>query len=236
MERLATELASANERLLAAEAAEARARSECLDLASQSREAREKYERGSVEHAILEKSLACIEEELAGARKSWNDQRRQLELDAADKGHRCAELEKQVDSMQQLIATLSFRMAVATRVQEISVRSDTSVTEAFNTSLNASVGGDEPRTVDQLLELVRFLRREKEMAISRFEDVEFELHRLKTELERSGAHSVIEIPRPSAGYRGDWRTPLSPIFLTNKTIDVRAHYFAPVLPHYSSNG
>lgn len=209
LERLETELASANKRLQAAEASEARARSECLGLSSQAREAQEKYERELVQHAgdveqlnavreaaeaartrlvMLENSLARTEEELALARTSWDEQRRNLESDAADKGRRCAELDKQVDLMEQQIVTLSARMAAATRVHEMSIRSNTSATEALNTSLNASVGEEESRTVDQLLELVRFLRREKEIAISRFEVLEAESQRLKTELEQSTRH------------------------------------------------
>jgi nucleoprotein TPR len=41
------------------------------------------------------------------------------------------------------------------------------------------------RSTDQLLELVRFLRREKEIAISRSEVQEAETQRLKTQLEQA---------------------------------------------------
>ena len=53
-------------------------------------------------------------------------------------------------------------------------------------SLNVSVGEDDTRNTEQLLELVRFLRREKEIAISRFEVMEAESQRLKTQLEQAG--------------------------------------------------
>ena len=54
-----------------------------------------------------------------------------------------------------------------------------------NTSLNTSLGEEETRSSDQLLELVRFLRREKEIAISRSEVQEAETQRLKTQLEQA---------------------------------------------------
>lgn len=54
-----------------------------------------------------------------------------------------------------------------------------------NTSLNASISEEDMRSTDQLLELVRFLRREKEIAISRSEVQEAETQRLKTQLEQA---------------------------------------------------
>lgn len=54
-----------------------------------------------------------------------------------------------------------------------------------NTSLNVSISEEDMRSTDQLLELVRFLRREKEIAISRSEVQEAETQRLKTQLEQA---------------------------------------------------
>ena len=209
--RLETELQSLLERTQTAESSEARARAECLDLANQAREAQEKYERELVQHASdveqlnsvreasevvrsrlagLEDSFARVQEELTNSRSSWDEQRSRLEsADAAEKGRRCAELDRQVDLMQEQIVTLSARMAAATRVHEISIRSQSGgdSADALNTSSgslhNVSMGDEESRSSDQLLELVRFLRREKEIAISRFEVMEAESQRFKMQLE-----------------------------------------------------
>ena len=54
-----------------------------------------------------------------------------------------------------------------------------------NTSLNVSISEEDMRSTDQLLELVRFLRREKEIAISRSEVQEAETQRLKAQLEQA---------------------------------------------------
>lgn len=54
-----------------------------------------------------------------------------------------------------------------------------------NTSLNVSISEEDMRSTDQLLELVRFLRREKGTAISRSEVQEAETQRLKTQLEQA---------------------------------------------------
>jgi len=208
--RLETELQSLLERTQTAESSEARARAECLDLANQAREAQEKYERELVQHASdveqlnsvreasevvrsrlagLEDSFARVQEELTNSRSSWDEQRSRLESDAAEKGRRCAELDRQVDLMQEQIVTLSARMAAATRVHEISIRSQSGgdSADALNTSSgslhNVSMGDEESRSSDQLLELVRFLRHEKEIAISRFEVMEAESQRFKMQLE-----------------------------------------------------
>ncbi len=59
-----------------------------------------------------------------------------------------------------------------------------------NTSLNVSIGEEDLRSSDQLLELVRFLRREKEIAISRAEVQEAETQRLKTQLEQAERQAI----------------------------------------------
>ena len=130
--------------------------------------------------AVVEQTLAGAEEELSKGRQSWDTQRVMLEQEAADKARRCAELDKQLDITQQQLVELSARMAATTHVQEIAVRSE----PGLDRSLNVSMGEEESRSADQLLELVRFLRREKEIAISRFEVMEAESQRIKTQLEQ----------------------------------------------------
>lgn len=140
---------------------------------------REQTEQTRSRLAFVEQALARAEEELSTGKQSWESQRTMLEQEASEKARRCAELDKQLDITQQQLVALSSRLAATTHVQEIAVRSQ----EVLDRSLNAS-GEEEPRSADQLLELVRFLRREKEIAISRFEVMEAESQRIKTQLEQ----------------------------------------------------
>ena len=140
---LETELASVSSLLKHAEESEAAARRDYIEQANHSKEAQEKYERELMLHAAdvetlnavraqiesdraqlgtIQQTLARVEQELENSRSSWNGQREMLEKDLAEKSRRCAELDKQVDLMQQQIVNISARMAAATRVAEISFR------------------------------------------------------------------------------------------------------------------
>ncbi|KAI9556759.1 Nucleoprotein TPR [Daphnia sinensis] len=202
--QLEASLASLTDQVKLAEESEAKARQEALDQVKHAKEAQEKYERELMQHAadveqlnavreqveqsrtqlaLLQQTSARLEAELASGRSSWQAQKEMLEKEASEKARRCSDLDKQVDVMQQQIVTLSSRMAAATRCQEIAVRTQSG--EDANTSLNTSTSEEDLRSTDQLLELVRFLRREKEIAISRSEVQEAETQRLKTQLEQA---------------------------------------------------
>ncbi|XP_032788122.2 nucleoprotein TPR isoform X2 [Daphnia magna] len=202
--QLEANLASLTDQVRLAEESEAKARQEALDQVKHAKEAQEKYERELMQHAadveqlnaireqveqsrsqlsLLQQTSARLEAELASGRTSWQAQKEMLEKEASEKARRCSDLDKQVDVMQQQIVTLSSRMAAATRCQEIAVRTQSG--DDANTSLNTSTSEEDLRSTDQLLELVRFLRREKEIAISRSEVQEAETQRLKTQLEQA---------------------------------------------------
>ena len=56
-------------------------------------------------------------QDLENSRSSWNGQREMLENDLNEKCRRCAELEKQVELLQQHIVNINVRLA-----EEISLR------------------------------------------------------------------------------------------------------------------
>lgn len=141
--RLEIELASMTEQFKMAEESEAKARHDSLEQTRHAKEAQEKYERELMQHAadveqlnvvreqleqshsqlsVLQQTLARVETELTTGRTSWDAQKEMLEKEASEKARRCAELDKQVDVMQQQIVTLSSRMAAATRLSEIALR------------------------------------------------------------------------------------------------------------------
>ncbi len=63
-----------------------------------------------------------MEQELRAGIGGWEAREKTLLEQAAQVAARCAELDKQVDLMQQQMVTMSNRMAAVTRVQETAVR------------------------------------------------------------------------------------------------------------------
>ena len=204
VQRLESELSSTSTKASELEQVASKARQDFLEQAQQTKDAQENYERELMQHAADveqlnsvrqqleqirlqltadEEKMCRLEQELTSGRSCWNDQKEILVKETAEKTVRCAELDKQVDIMQQQIVTLSTRMEALSRVQEKAVRSEEK--EGNSSVLNVSMGEEETRSADQLLELIRFLRREKEITISRFEVSEAQTQRLQTRLAQA---------------------------------------------------
>ncbi|XP_078012574.1 nucleoprotein TPR isoform X4 [Phascolarctos cinereus] len=169
---------------------EQQARRDCQEQAKIAIEAQNKYERELMLHAAdvealqaakeqvsknllvrqqLEETAQKAESQLLECKASWEERERMLKDEATKCVSRCQDLEKQNRLLHDQIEKLSDKVV-------------TSMKEGVQGSLNVSLN-EEGKSQEQILEILRFIRREKEIAETRFEVAQVESLRYRQRVE-----------------------------------------------------
>ncbi|XP_015491580.1 nucleoprotein TPR isoform X3 [Parus major] len=169
---------------------EQQAKRDCQEQAMMASEAQNKYERELMLHAAdvealqaikeqvaknatvrqqLEEAAQKAESELLESKASWEERERMIKDEASKLASRCEDLEKQNRLLHEQLESMSNKMV-------------TSMKEAIPTAANVSLS-EEGKSQEQILEILRFIRREKEIAETRFEVAQVESLRYRQRVE-----------------------------------------------------
>ncbi|XP_036058652.1 LOW QUALITY PROTEIN: nucleoprotein TPR [Onychomys torridus] len=169
---------------------EQQARRDCQEQAKIAVEAQNKYERELMLHAAdvealqaakeqvskmtsvrqhLEETTQKAESQLLACKASWEERERVLKDEVSKSVSRCEDLEKQNRLLHDQIEKLSDKVVA-------------SMKEVVQAPLNTSLSED-GKSQEQILEILRFIRREKEIAETRFEVAQVESLRYRQRVE-----------------------------------------------------
>lgn len=168
------------------------------------KEAEEKYAREMVLHsadlqmlAKLKEDAQIVEQKIASLNQERNAAVETLNLERAAYQEREKRLLEEIEEMQQRISDLDTQNAILhTQIQELSDKTaimhsqqskigdqgspDTSL-EAMNRSFSGLE--DDSKSAEQLLRVMKYLRREKDLAVAKFDVLRAENLRLKSQVE-----------------------------------------------------
>ncbi|KAM3841233.1 nucleoprotein TPR isoform 2-T2 [Vipera latastei] len=190
LSNMKSELQEALQRANTALSNEQQAKRDCQEQAKIAAEAQSKYERELMLHSSdvealqaakeqvaknstikqhLEEAAQKAESTLRESRASWEERERALKDEASKLASRCEDLEKQSQLLHEQLETLSNKMM-------------TSMKEGVPGALNLSLS-EEGKSQEQMVEILRFIRREKEIAETRFEVAQVESLRYRQQVE-----------------------------------------------------
>lgn len=125
---------------------------------------------------VNEKEMAI--EAFNVGKTNWEEREKMLQEEINNNAEKLKEIDNQNMVLHDQIQALSTQLQVA-HAQHADMNSSSSA----DVSMNRSMTEDEMKSSEQLLQIIKFLRREKDLAITRFEVLQAENTRLKSQFE-----------------------------------------------------
>uniref|UniRef100_A0A4W3JII0 Nucleoprotein TPR n=1 Tax=Callorhinchus milii TaxID=7868 RepID=A0A4W3JII0_CALMI len=176
---LQAELQEALQRATGAANNEQQARADCQEQARIASEAQNKYERELILHAADVEALQTAKEQVA----KTSQLRQQLEDTAQKAEAQLLEMKTAKEELEQMLKDLQKQnKLLLEQVEGLSNKMVTTVQDASQSCMNISFS-EEGKSQEQLLEILRFVRREREIADTKFEVAQVECLRYRQRME-----------------------------------------------------
>jgi nucleoprotein TPR len=128
----------------------------------------------------LKVAREAAKDKLESGRRLWTEREENLTKEKAELEQRLEDLDKQNVALHDQIQALSTKLFL-----NVSQSMDDSAmhVDSADTSMNRSVVTDDEKSSEQLLQVIKYLRKEKDIAIAKFDILKSENARLKSELQ-----------------------------------------------------
>lgn len=126
----------------------------------------------------LKMARNSAEDKFESGYKLWTEKQLILEKEKTEFEERLVDLDKQNLALHDQIQELSTKLFV-----NISHSLDESMNVDADTAMNRSVTADEDKSSEQLLQVIKYLRKEKDIAVAKFDILRSENIRLKSEMQ-----------------------------------------------------
>ncbi|KAM3966432.1 LOW QUALITY PROTEIN: nucleoprotein TPR [Aphomia sociella] len=177
------------------------ARAEITKLSESVQNAEEKYTHEMILHSSDIQALSQIKEELSKSQNqinelvalknsaiekmetekaSWADRQKILTAENEQMTQRLKDLNDQNSLLHDQIQALGTQLSVSHASKSLSESMNES---NANDSINVSINEDDGKSSEQLFQIVKFLRKEKDIAMAKFDILQAETMRLKSQLE-----------------------------------------------------
>ncbi|XP_052901433.1 nucleoprotein TPR [Anopheles moucheti] len=184
-------------------------RENCNALAAKLHEAEQKYAREMVEHSSdiqqlaqlkedmqrmqaqfeeLQKQRDQAQEHLKAGEQCWNNREEKLRAELSQLEEQLSNLNSQNAALHDQIQNLGTRLSISvasqnqTLTEAESMNADNSTIGEDASILNRSLNDEEKQSVEQLLQIIKYLRKEKDIAVARSDMLRSENVRIQSEL------------------------------------------------------
>ncbi|XP_053661275.1 nucleoprotein TPR [Anopheles marshallii] len=184
-------------------------RENCNALAEKLHEAEQKYAREMVEHSSdiqqlaqlkedmqrmqtqfeeLQKQRDQAQEHLKTGEECWNNREQKLRTELSQLEEQFSNLNSQNAALHDQIQNLGTRLSISaasqnqTFTEAESTNADNSMVGEDASILNRSLNDEEKQSVEQLLQIIKYLRKEKDIAVARSDMLRSENVRIQSEL------------------------------------------------------